>query len=507
MIGFGLAHAFVEFSARGGSAVENQISRITSGIRSIVALAGGGLGIAGSLAAASQLEQLNIAFNTLTGSGEEATKMIEELRKASRTIEFTELASAAQKLVALGFEADQSAKLVKNLQDILTATGRAGDQGAINSVILALTQMRAAGAVTAEEMRQLKNQNIDALGILSSVLGKNADVIKKMVEARQIGADVLINAILRMDGPLQRMAGFADKAGNSLLGQWVQIKNALFFAGAELGTMVADLLDLRNVATGIKGAMQALISVVRRVAEVVSAVNQFFGGWPAKILATSAALVVVIGLVQQLLIAAKALLFNPFTIWIVALGALVAVLGEVTGLFDQVRRAGILAASGIGDAWDALFDLWDAQLQAFSAKLSLWLETQATKFENFFLELFGQPLTMPDLTFDDAALARLELAKRRWEELKNSVQEGGAPFDNFLEGLKGGGEIKLKFDSGAIEDLNKAIQNMQAKDIQQKMAGHLAAIQKGIGGLAAAGAGRGINVNVKNPFNQEPRFA
>src|SRR5690606_16990478 len=104
-------------------------------------------------------------------------------------------------------------------------------------------------------------------------------------------------------------------------------------------------------------------------------------------------------------------------------------------------------------------------------KLRMYFETWAVDIENFFKSImiaFGAdiPLSVVDTTIDDAALARLDLAKRQWEELMAQLKADAkeSPFDNFFKGLDAAGNKKLKFDSGPIEQLNKAIQDMQNDD-------------------------------------------
>ena len=140
----------------------------------------------------SMMEQAHIGFTTMLGSAKHAQAFLDEMAFfAARTpFEYPDLLTAARRMMAMGFEA-------QNVLPTLTAVGNAaaglglGAEG-INRITLALGQMRAKARVSGEEMRQLAEAGIPAWSILAEAMGKTEAEVMKMSELRLISADKAI---------------------------------------------------------------------------------------------------------------------------------------------------------------------------------------------------------------------------------------------------------------------------------------------------------------------------
>ncbi|MCS7106460.1 MAG: tape measure protein, partial [Candidatus Aenigmarchaeota archaeon] len=145
--------------------VSGVISRITSKIKGLSgiltsplsfigmgAFAGGfGAIVKESLSIAGEMEQANIAFETMLRNGERARKFLKELEKFSiqTPFELPQLMDASRKLLAYGFSAE---KIIPILKDVGNATAGLGlGSEGITRITLALGQMRAKSKITGEE--------------------------------------------------------------------------------------------------------------------------------------------------------------------------------------------------------------------------------------------------------------------------------------------------------------------------------------------------------------------
>jgi tape measure domain-containing protein len=142
----------------------------------------------------NRLEQARIGFTTMLGSAEKADAFLKDLAQFAATtpFEFPDLVTASQRMLAMGFAADQVRPLLTAVGNAAAALG-SGKEG-IDRITTALGQMQAKSKVQADEMRQLAEAGIPAWDILAKKL--NTDVVTAMaqVEARTVSATTFITA-------------------------------------------------------------------------------------------------------------------------------------------------------------------------------------------------------------------------------------------------------------------------------------------------------------------------
>lgn len=102
------------------------------------------------------MDAARMAFTRFLGSPEAATREINYLfdLAAKTPFEFPQLADATRKFLAFGFSVDESNKTLAALSDGVAAFGLGAD--AIDRGVLALGQMRSAGRVLGQDLRQLQ---------------------------------------------------------------------------------------------------------------------------------------------------------------------------------------------------------------------------------------------------------------------------------------------------------------------------------------------------------------
>lgn len=142
----------------------------------------------------SKLEQSNIAFTTMLGSGQKAQAFLDQLAKFAATtpFEFPELVDAAKKMLAFGFTSEQVIPILTAVGNTAAAMG-SGQEG-INRITLALGQMQAKSKVAGDEMLQLTEAGVPAWQILAKTLGTDVAGAMKQVEARAVDSSVFLKA-------------------------------------------------------------------------------------------------------------------------------------------------------------------------------------------------------------------------------------------------------------------------------------------------------------------------
>lgn len=213
----------VKRESQGMSQTLSSIGNGLSGFGSVVT-AGVTLPLAAAAAAAGKFsfdtiaaaEQASIAFETMLGP-EKAKSMLEDLADfaASTPFELQGLETSTQKLIAMGFEAEECIPLLTSIGD--AASGLGAGQAGIDQITRALGQMNAKGKVQAEEMMQLTEIGIPAWQYLADVIS-NGDIPAAMAEVTKgtVSADTAIAAL--QDGMNKDFGGMMSKQAETLTG-------------------------------------------------------------------------------------------------------------------------------------------------------------------------------------------------------------------------------------------------------------------------------------------------
>lgn len=178
----GDAHLEKTFQAlsKGADTYEEKMERTTAiGDRFI----GAGVGIAGavaligvnSLKAAGEMQQVEAGFTSMLGSADAAQAKIKEIQEFAKNspFDFKESAKGAQRLLAMGFAADQLLPTMKAVGNAVAAAG--GGTEEFNGVLTALGQIQSKGKVSAEELMQMAERGIPVFQILEKQLGLTKD--------------------------------------------------------------------------------------------------------------------------------------------------------------------------------------------------------------------------------------------------------------------------------------------------------------------------------------------
>jgi len=186
----------------------------------------------------SKMEQATIGFETMLGSAEKAQGFLSELESfaAKTPFEFTQLRTAATRMLAFGFASEQVLPTLTAVGDATSALGL-GSEG-INRVILALGQMRAKNKVSADEMLQLTEAGIPAWEILARAMNKSTAEVMKLSEKGLIPANKAIDALVQ--GMEQKFPDMMKKQADSMGGIISNLNDLREIAGRKLGAGLFD---------------------------------------------------------------------------------------------------------------------------------------------------------------------------------------------------------------------------------------------------------------------------
>lgn len=239
--------------------VADQQERATTATRNFGALwliTGAALaaGLTRAVAAAGAFEARVIAFNQVFKRGEGFSRQfVGDLQKFSLQTSFSanDMITYAQRLRAMGFQAEEIIPTLKTLTDTVSATGGGRDE--LDRIVLAFGQIRTRGKLAQQEVNQLTQANIPAFEILQRKLGLTGQQMGEL--GRQgIVSSVALKALT--EGLNETFGGAQQAQLNTLSGKLGQVGNLI---GQILIKIGEPLLDV--VIPGLRLVVNILDSV------------------------------------------------------------------------------------------------------------------------------------------------------------------------------------------------------------------------------------------------------
>lgn len=295
------AEASAAFTSRFGAGMSSARSRLGAAFSAVGAAAMRGVAMVGTAAVAlgaagatiglktaASLEQAQVAFTTLIGSGTKAQAFLTQLKAfAARTpFELPGVIDAARQLLGVGVAA-------KDVIPIMTALGNASgalglSQEQFSRVMLAVTQIMSKGKIQAEEVLQVTEAGIPMWQLLAQATGKPIPALQKLAsEGKLLAADVLPKLFTAMN---QRYGGAMEAQSRTLAGVWSTFTDTVKMG---LATALQPLIPvlktaLPAAASVLSGAFQGLASGIATVIGWFSSAGVVFATFRGQLSPTSA---------------------------------------------------------------------------------------------------------------------------------------------------------------------------------------------------------------------------
>lgn len=368
----------------------------------------------------SKMEKYQTAFTTLLGNGEEAARVMAQIREdAARTpFDVDSLTQANQMLIAAGISADQARGDVLNLANAIAATG--GGSAELSRMASNLQQIQNTGKASAMDIRQFANAGINIYGLLADSMGVTAAEAAEMDVTYEQLAAALAHAADeggKYEGALEaqsqtfegristlkdnatQLAGaltedlFAQLSEGALpmVMDWVAtlleaaqtggIEGALSAAGDILGGIVQGITD--NLPTVLPAAMDIITTLleglIRQIPNIVTAGINLLVALARGLIDALPHLVdmipVIIGALIQTIIQNLPVIIAAGIELLLALGKgliqaipqlllmLPRIIAEIVGAFTTVDWLGI-GTNIVRGIWDGITGLWDGLVDA-----------------------------------------------------------------------------------------------------------------------------------------------
>lgn len=282
----------------------------------------------------AQMEQYRTMFTTLTGSAEEADRVIQQLQADAQKSPFdsASLIQANQYLISAGVSADEARTMINSLGDAVSATG--GGSAELERMAQNLQQIKNVGKASSQDIKQFANAGINIYGLLAESTGKSIEQVKEM----DVTYEELTKAFQMASSEGGKYYGAMEAQGQTLNGSLSATKESIQML---LGSIM-------------ESAMPVIVQVLQKVQEVINYLMNLDDG-TKRIILIVGGLIAVLG-PALMIIGTIISTIGTLITWI---GALFSPIGLIVGAIAGVIAIGV-----------ALYKNWDTIKQKGSELLS-----------------------------------------------------------------------------------------------------------------------------------------
>lgn len=268
-----------------------------------------------------ELEKTEKALSRITGSEEEASKVMQDFINFANETPFSpqEMTEWVQMLMQAGTTAEETKEIITALGNAVSATGGGTDE--MNRMVQNLLQFKGASP-EARDLKQFQYAYIDIYGALTDYLGKNA----REMEASEITYEDVVNALkLASEDGGKYANGMASIAETTS----VRIEKLKYQLQQLTGTLTETLLPVVEKIVGkLEGLISKLSDLNPETKEAIANVLVVTTALAPMFLAISKILNVVGGITKSV----SALLKNTqFLVWLAKVKTVITNINTVIG--------------------------------------------------------------------------------------------------------------------------------------------------------------------------------
>lgn len=479
-----------------------------------------------------QFQQFEIAFKTMLGSAEKASKLMNQLVRTAATTPFDlqGVAQGAKQLLAYGIAAEDVNDTLIKLGDIA-----AGLSLPLGDLVYLYGTTVAQGRMFTQDMRQFMGRGIPMAEEIAKVMGVAEQEVAGLVTAGKVTADVFKKAIDGMAAEGGKFGGLMEAQSKTITGQISNIEDAVAMMFNKMGQQSEGVIN--TALSGVSYLVENYQEVGRQIGALVTA----YGAYKAALItltavqrmnmtvlrqavlakqkaaaegialsnaeALAAARTKLLTLAQQGLVKAikgvtAALASNPYTMAALAVAAL------TVAVFEMVT-----AESRAGKVTKATNDAIEAQKKAiedYRQKIQSLIGTATDETKSTYERLEAYEAlkkSMPDLVakykdldemtkalkedgakprlIDDAELAKLEADAERWKGYLDALRKASGSISDWGSWESVGKSLRDRIDTtpeeaeAIVAKLKEAYSALQSSgaDISQTLKGEAAELK------------------------------
>lgn len=226
-----------------------------------------------------QFQQLEIAFKTMLGSGEKASKLMDQLVRTAATTPFDlqSVAQGAKQLLAYGTAAEDVNGTLIKLGDIA-----AGLSLPLGDLVYLYGTTVTQGRMFTQDMRQFMGRGIPMAEEIAKVMGVAEQEVAGLVTAGKVTADVFKKAIDGMAAEGGKFGGLMEAQSKTITGQISNIEDAVAMMFNKMGQQSEGVIN--TALSGVSYLVENYQEVGRQIGALVTA----YGAYKAALITLTA---------------------------------------------------------------------------------------------------------------------------------------------------------------------------------------------------------------------------
>lgn len=226
-----------------------------------------------------QFQQLEVAFKTMLGSAEKASKLMNQLVRTAATTPFDlqGVAQGAKQLLAYGIAAEDVNDTLIKLGDIA-----AGLSLPLGDLVYLYGTTVAQGRMFTQDMRQFMGRGIPMAEEIAKVMGVAEQEVAGLVTAGKVTADVFKKAIDGMAAEGGKFGGLMEAQSKTITGQISNIEDAVAMMFNKMGQQSEGVIN--TALSGVSYLVENYQEVGRQIGALVTA----YGAYKAALITLTA---------------------------------------------------------------------------------------------------------------------------------------------------------------------------------------------------------------------------
>lgn len=230
-------------------------------------LLAGGFAAAGAIKAAGNRESAEVSFKSLLGgSGEKATKLLDDLSEFAKKTPFAlgQLRELAKQTLGGGFAQDDIIPLLKKLGNVTQ-----GDNVKLNRMLTNMVEIKNIGKAFTRDIRQFGRAGIPIFAELKKNLKVSGEELDKLITTGKVGFKDVNNALRTMTTGSGLFTGNMEAQMNTFLGRMNNLGDVIVSVGEKVGKPF-----LKPFTAAIKFASDEIMPFVTNLGTVVTTVSK-----------------------------------------------------------------------------------------------------------------------------------------------------------------------------------------------------------------------------------------
>ena len=264
---------------REGGMIDDALTKIAAGVAGVFAVDKIKDFVMEVVNVRGQFQQLEVAFKTMLGSGEKASKLMNQLVRTAATTPFDlqSVAQGAKQLLAYGTAAEDVNDTLIKLGDIA-----AGLSLPLGDLVYLYGTTVTQGRMFTQDMRQFMGRGIPMAEEIAKVMGVAEQEVAGLVTAGKVTADVFKKAIDGMAAEGGKFGGLMEAQSKTITGQISNIEDAVAMMFNKMGQQSEGVIN--TALSGVSYLVENYQEVGRQIGALVTA----YGAYKAALITLTA---------------------------------------------------------------------------------------------------------------------------------------------------------------------------------------------------------------------------